>query len=187
MAMATLSLGVIDPYRATYSLPAGFQKNNASGFAPMYAKLEYGFWKHLSVAATFGYDAVNYNFSQLYAGFNDTIKRYRTDNLRIFSGGLTAFYHLGPYINVRGLDPFIGIGVSLVNIRYNALPQGDSQVVGTQHIATPYLKAGARYYISRTCSLYGDIGYDKQSIFSLGISCRFNGRKDKMADKKKEP
>jgi hypothetical protein len=171
--LATVSFGAIDPYRQGYSLPAGFEKNSTTGFPPVYAKLEYGFWKHTSIAATFGYDAVVYNFNQLYQGFNsETIKRYRTDDLRIFSGGVTAFYHLGQYLGIKRLDPFVGIGASLSNIRYNAFPQGDSLVVKTDHIVAPYFKAGARYYLSNTWNLFGDIGYDKQSIFSIGISCR---------------
>jgi hypothetical protein len=171
--LTDLSFGIADPYRNNYSLPSGFSKNSTTGFAPVYAKLEYGFWKHISVAATFGYDDLRYNFSQLYTGFNDTIKRYKTDNLRIFSAGVTAFYHLGRFINVKRLDPFAGVGLSLNNIRYNAFPQGDSLVVKTDHTVTPYLKAGVRYYISDRIGLYGDVGYDKQSIFSLGVTCRF--------------
>jgi len=172
--LATLSFGGIDHYRNNYSLPSGFQKTNTTGFPPIYAKLEYDFWKRISLAATFGFDAVTYNFSQIYQGFNnEKIYRYKTDDLRIFGGGVTAFYHLGDYIHVTRLDPFIGVGLSLNNIRYNAYPTGDSLAVKTEHSVTPFLKAGARYYISRTWNLYGDIGYDKQSIFSLGIACRF--------------
>ncbi len=172
MTIATVSLGFIDFYRQYYSVPKGFEKNNTSGYSLVYGKLEYGLSNTVSLAATFGYDAFTYNFSQLYTGYNGIIKRNQTDHLRAFSGGVTAFYHLGRVIQSKRLDPFIGIGVSLNNIRHSAYPQGDSTMIKSEHKTTPYLKAGARYYISSKFSLFGDAGYDQQSIFSIGASCR---------------
>ncbi len=176
-AMATVSLGFIDYYRHNYTLPSGFEKSNTSGFTPFYAKLEYGLYKHISIGVTFSYDAFIYNYKQDYTGNNVPFTRYRTDNARIFGGGLTVFYHLQKYIHIKHLDPFAGVGVSLNNLRYGSYPMGDSTGVKFDHIVTPYLKAGARYYLSGKCSLFGDIGFDKQSIFSLGFSCRFSPRK----------
>ena len=170
--LATVSLGFIDPYRQ-YKVPAGFEKNNTSGYALVYGKLEYGFTRHISLAATFVYDALYLNNSQLYTGFNGPIKRPQRDALRIVGGGVTGFYHLGSVIHIRHLDPFIGVGLSLNNIRHSNYPQGDSTLIKLDHIVTPYLKVGARYYISSRFSLFGDVGYDNQSIFSLGFSARF--------------
>src|SRR5580658_7215481 len=75
--MVTASLGIIDGYRYEYSLPPGFEKSNTSGFAPLFLKFEYGFYKHISVAVTFGYDAFQYNYEQEYSGNNGPFTRYR--------------------------------------------------------------------------------------------------------------
>ncbi len=169
----SLSCGFVDAYRNSYSLPAGFVKNNTSGFVPLYAKVEYGLTRNVGIAATLCYDAFNYNFSQQYVGNNGPFLRNRTDAFRSFSGGLAAFYHLGNLIRVKRLDPFAGVGLSVNNIRQNAYPQGDSTSIRVDHTTDLYLKVGARYYISRKVSVYGDAGYDNHTILSLGVSCRF--------------
>jgi len=158
---ATVAVGLIDNYRQNYSLPSGFQKSNTSGFAPFSAKLEYGFYKHISAAVMVGYDAFIYNFKQDYIGNNGPFTRYETSTARIWSGGLAAFYHFNNYVHIRQLDPFIGAGLYLNNIRYSAFPQGDSTLTKYDHTVTPYLKAGFRYYISDKFSVSGDVGYDK--------------------------
>ena len=172
--IATISLGFTDYYKNDYSLPSGYYKNNTSGYTLVNTKLEYFLGPQISLAATFGYDAFIYNFSQIYSGNNGNFFRYKTDKFRLFNGGITGFYHLGRLIQIKRLDPFIGVGISLNNIRHSAYPQGDSAVVKVTHIATPYFKAGARYYISDKFSLFADVGYDRQSIFNLGFSCRFS-------------
>jgi len=171
--MPTVCIGFIDGYRNSYSLPAGFVKNNTSGFAPLIFKLEYGFGHDISLAATMTYDAFNYNFAQQYQGYNGTFVRYRTDDFKLLSGGVTAFYHLRKVIRVNRLDPFAGVGLSLNNIRYSAYPSGDTFAIKVNHTVTPYLKVGARYYISDAFSIYADLGYDKPAIFSIGFSARF--------------
>ena len=174
---ATLSLGFVDPYRQDFSVPAGFEKTNTSGYANFSIKIDYALSKHISLAADFGYDAFNYNFNQLYTGYNGTVLRYRVNTFRVFSIGLIAYYHLSNIIHVRNLDPFVGVGFALNNARYSAYPQGDSTVIKLEHTVTPYLKVGARYYISDKFSIFGDLGYEKQSIFSLGFACRFFPKK----------
>jgi len=168
-----IALGFIDAYRHSYSLPSGFEKGNTSGFAPIYAKVEYGVSRDVSIAALFGYDAFQYNYGQEYTGNNGPFTRYVNNNTRVLSAGLVAFYHLGKVIPVKHLDPYVGIGLSLNNIRYGAQPQGDSIVVLYNHTVTPYLKAGARYYISSVYSVFADAGYDQHTIFDVGFSCRF--------------
>lgn len=176
--IATLSMGFLDFHRSYYRFPKNFEKGNTSGYGLIYGKLEYGVSDRISMAATFGYDAFYYNFSQLYPGYyGSPAKHYKTDHLRILSCGLSAFYHLGNVIAIPHLDPFLGIGASINNIRHSALPQGDSTTVNIEHTVTPYIKLGARYYITDKFSLFADAGYDKQSIFSIGASCRFFGRK----------
>lgn len=174
--LATASLGFIDPYRQ-YSIPADFQKNNTSGYTLIYAKVEYALTHNIGLAATAAYDAFVYNFSQLYTGFNGPIKRYKVDNLRIFDAGISAYYHLGQVIHIKRLDPFACVGVTISNIRQSAYPTGDSTAIKLDHRVFPVGKIGARYYISNRFSLFGDLGYDNQSIFSIGFSCRFLPRK----------
>lgn len=176
--IATVSMGFIDPNRKKFDLPAGFEKSNTSGYAQFYGKLEYAVSNKVSIAGTVGYDAFVYNYSQLYTGYAGVVKRYKADQFRIVSIGATAFYHLGSIIHVKNLDPFVGAGLSLNNTRHSMLAQGDSTVVTVEHGVTPYLKAGARYYISRHFSVFGDVGYDNMSIFSLGFSCRFFPKKE---------
>ncbi len=168
-----VSLGFIDAYRHTYPLGKGFEISNTSGFAPVFFKLDYGLSKTISLAASFGYDAFLYNVKQDYTGNNGPFTRYIANNTRILSGGLTAFYHLGKTIQIKHLDPFIGVGMSLNNIRYGAFPQGDSTVTKFERTVTPYLKVGASYYISSVYSIFGDIGYDQHTIVNIGFACRF--------------
>jgi hypothetical protein len=177
--IASVSLGFADFYRQYYSLAPGFEKSNTSGFAPVYFKIEYALSNTFSLAASFGYDAFLSNFKQDYVGNNGPFTRYIANNTRILSGGLVAYYHLGKVIKVKHLDPFVGVGLSLNNIRYGAYPQGDSTLTKFDHTVTPYLKAGARYYISSIYSIFGDVGYDQHSIVSLGFSCRFLSKKNK--------
>ncbi len=174
---ATAALGFVDGYKQSYSLPAGFVKNNTSGYHQLYAKLEYGLTRQISIGATFSYDAFTYNFGQQYTGNSGAFTRYRANNFRLLSGGVVAYYHLNNVIRVKNLDPFVGVGISLNNIRQSNYPQGDSTVINIDHTITPYLKVGARYYISSVFSLFADAGYDKESIFSIGASCRFFTKK----------
>jgi len=170
---ATISFGIIDQNRQTYTLPPGFEKSNTTGFAPVYFKLEKGITKHISLAASFGYDGFIYNFSQVYQGYNEVIKRYKTNQVQIFGYGLTAFYHLNEFIKVKRLDPFAGIGLAVNNSRNSAYPQGDSALIRKSNFISPYLRAGARYYISDGFALFGEVGYDQQSILSFGFTARF--------------
>lgn len=170
---ATLSLGFFDGYRNDFSLPSGFEKNSTSGYANVAVKIDYGISRHISLAASFGYNAFVYNFSQLYTGYNGTIRRYKANNFRMFNIGIIGYYHFGSFIKVNRLDPFVGIGLSLNNARYSAYPQGDSTLIRLDHTITPYLKAGARYYISDRFSVFADAGYEKQAMLTLGFSCRF--------------
>ena len=167
---ASISVGFIDQYKRNYSLPAGFEKSNTSGFAPFYAKLEYGLGKRVTIAGTFSYDAFVYNFNQLYESSNGIIRRYKTDNFRLASGGISGFYHFNKLAFAPRFRPFGGVGFSLNNIRHSAFPQGDSIVVRKEHALSPYLKVGGRYFISDKFSIYVDAGYDHQSIFSIGFS-----------------
>lgn len=171
--ITTISFGFADPNRNAFTTPAGFEKGMTTGFAPVYLKLEYGFGKNISLAASLSYAALRYNYYQLYTGYNGIIKRSKEDRFQVFSEGITAYYHLGNKIHVKHLDPFVGVGMSLNSISHSAYPQGDSMVEKTDFTMSPYIKAGARYYLSDKCSIFGDVGYDNQSVFSLGFTCRF--------------
>ena len=172
-----MAFGFIDNNRQNYSVPAGFSKGLVTGFIPFFARIEYGLTRTVSIGATMGYDVFVYNNKHEFTGNNGPFNRYVTNNTRILSGGLTAFYHLGGLIHSSNFDPFIGAGVALNNIRYSAYPQGDSTAVRIDHTLTPYLKAGARYYISDRFSVYGDVGLDQQAIISVGACCRFYSKR----------
>ena len=175
--MISVSLGFVDPNRK-YSVPSGFSKTNTTGYNPAYVKVEYATGKHFSLAGNFSIDEVVYNYEQLYTGYNGIIKRYKTNKYTQFGAGIIGCYHFGDFIKIRNLDPFAGVGVSLNNIHQTALPQGDSTLGRTEHTATPHLKVGARYYFNDYFSLFGDVGYDKESLFSIGMSCRFFSSRD---------
>jgi hypothetical protein len=170
--LATFSLGAINAYRDNYSLPQGFEKNNVSGFLPLYAKLEYGITHHTGLAATFGYDAFIINYNQLYQGHDGMVKRYRSNAVTTLSAGASLFYHVVPFERIKRVDPFVGLGFSLNNVRQSAHPQGDSIVAIRENLISPYIKAGVRYYLSYNFSLFADAGYDKRSIVTLGASVR---------------
>lgn len=169
----TAALGIVDGYRHYYTLPPAFEKNNTTGFAPFYARLEYGLTNHISFGGTFTYDAFVCNFNQVYKGNNGTVLRYKSNNTRVISGALAGYYHFIHPFNTERLDLYIGLGLSINNIRYGAFPEGDSTRVKVEHTVLPVAKLGARYYINDVFSLYGDAGFDFQSICSVGVSCRF--------------
>lgn len=174
---ATASLGFADGNRTGYTVPAGYDKGDISGFAPFFAKLEYGLSRHISLGATFCYDAFVANFRQQFTGNGVAFTRYINNQARIFSGGVAAYYHLGDVFRVPRLDPFIGLGLELNNIRYNKAPQGDTTAIQFSHPLTAYYKVGARYYLTDQFSLFGDLGFDKQALLTIGVSCRFRSRK----------
>lgn len=173
---AAVSVGFVDHYRNSYSLPAGFEKQNTSGFLPVYARIEYAFANHWSIAGVFSYDDFNYNFFQLYKGYNGDIRRPVVSHFTLYAGGAQAVYH-HPFEAVPKLDPFIAAGVSVNITRDSKFPQGDSTIVRTLHTTSPSIRVGARYYLTNTFSFYGDVGYDELSVCSLGMSVRFNSRK----------
>jgi hypothetical protein len=179
--IATMALGFINSYKTDYTVPANFEKGNTTGFSPLQVKLEYCISNRVSLAFAGAYGTAVFNSFQLYEGNNGTIKRYKTNHWRILGLGLTAYYHLGYLIQVKGLDPFIGAGISLNNIRHSALPFGDSTIINKTHGVTPSIKAGARYYFSDKVSVFADAGYDKLSMFSLGFSCKVTPAKHKSA------
>ncbi len=171
--IATLAVGFADGHRNDFSVPSGFEKNNTSGFAPVYGKLEYGISNNMSVGVLLGYDGYMGNYYQLYTANGKDYKRNRSDKTDIYSAGLSANYHFGKIIPVKRLDVFVGVGFTLNNEHHSALPQGDSTVKLTDRNVTPTLKAGVRYYLASRSSLYADLGYDKNSMFCVGYSCRF--------------
>lgn len=171
--IASLSVGFMDEYRSKYVVPSGFNLSNTTGFAPVYGTLEYGISDHVSIGANFYYDAFYSNFYKLYQAYGTEYKRYATDKVRVFSGGAICNYHFGNMIPIKKLDAFVGMGIALNNIHNTGKPQGDSTAIYTEHTVSPSIKAGVRYYLSKSGSLYANIGYDRKTIFSIGFSCRF--------------
>lgn len=176
--IATVALGIANGYKADYNVPSGFAKGTVTGFAPVYARIEYGVSNRVSVAFGAAFSTIHYNTTKIYQGYNGPIYRNAANKQRLFSGGIMAFYHFRSLFGSEKLDPFVGVGLSINNIKQSAYPQSDSTTtVQKTHTAMPFLKAGVRYYVSDIFSLYADAGYDKLSVASIGVSCRFAGKK----------
>lgn len=175
--MFTIGAGFFDGWRSNYTFPAGFQKGNFSGFAPLFARVELDISRSISMGFYFTYDAFTNNYSQIVESNGGTYYRPKTDISQVFGAGFSAWYHLGKFIRVPNLDPFIGVGVEECNFHQAAMPQGDSTVAHTDHTINPSVKAGVRYYFSPKCSLYADAGFDMTSKMDIGFSCRFFSKK----------
>jgi len=175
--IATVCIGFVNGYKTDYAVPNTFERGNTTGFAPVYARLEYGLTDHFSAGVTASYNTLYFNSFHLHPGYGGPVRRYTADQFRVLGVGIAGYYHFTKLFHVARLDPFIGFGASINNIRNTALPEGDSTVIRRTHTITPYLKVGARYFISDKVSLFADAGYDKLSIVSVGFSCRFYGAK----------
>lgn len=169
----TLSAGFMNGYKKEYTVPAGFEKGNTSGFTPIYARIEYGIADMVTLGFSTSWSTIYFNSFKTDMGYNGPIKRYYPNKWRLFSGGLIAYYHFDNVIYIPYLDLFVGAGINLNNISENARPQGDSIITQTSHTALPTIKIGARYSFAPHFSVFGDVGYDKLSIFSVGVSCSF--------------
>ena len=177
----TFTIGFIDQFRSEIKLPADYENNKISGFAPLSLSGDYAISNRFSLGVSLGYDAFIDNFDQLYYGNGETFRRYYADNIRIFSGAVTGYYHFKKIIHSNNIDLFAGAGLQINNIRHSNAPQADSvaQIV-MNHSVTPILKAGCSYFITEKVSLYGSVGYTKQSAISLGFTYRFrSGIKEK--------
>jgi outer membrane protein W len=174
--LVTAGIGFMNSYRDEYRVPPSFEKGNITGFAPLFVRGEYAVSDRVSLGATFNHSLLYFNSFRLYPSFNGPVKRYTADQFRVFGVGLSAWYHFRHLFNIPGLDPFIGIGANINNERHTAMPEGDSTVRFRTHTVTPVVKAGVRYYLSDKVSLYGDAGFDKFSVVSLGVTCRFDRR-----------
>jgi hypothetical protein len=174
--IATLSIGFINDLRQNFSVPAGFEKANTTGFAPIYARVEYAGKSHMGYALTVGYDAFYGNYYKIYTGNGREYKRYKMDKVNVYSAGLSLNYHFDKLIHIKKLDVFATAGFLLNNIQHSAFAQGDSTVAFTDRKVAPVLKAGVRYYLSPKASVYADLGYDRHSLFALGFSCLFAKR-----------
>ncbi len=177
LTLATISVGFADYYRANITAPKGFSKNNVTGFAPVYGRLEYGVGQHISLAFTGSYDLYYVHYNQEFTSYNGgSFSRFNTDAVRVFRTGVSGYYHFGQLFHSRLVDCFVGLGCSINNIRHSQWPAGDSVAVLKEHTVSPSVRVGARYYLSQHGSVFADAGYDRQSVLSIGYSCRFFGR-----------
>jgi hypothetical protein len=176
---ATVAVGFSDYYKNYYTMPSGFTKNNTTGFAPVYFKLEYGLSKRMTLTFNFGYDNFLYNYNQLFYGNGVTFSRYHSSMFSVYSGGLSMVYYFNHWLHMKNLETFISAGISLNNLNYTDYPRGDSLAAITLHNATPVIRVGARYYLSDSHSggIFADAGYDRQSIFSIGLSAALHSKR----------
>lgn len=179
--MATLTGGFINDYRNDYSAPANFEKGTTTGMLPIQGRIEYNLGGRVSFGANAGYSTLRFNGYRIYEGFAGPIKREESEDWRIFRVGIGAYYHLGYLFRTNRFDPFIGAGINLNNIKTETHPYGDVATDATSHTITGSIKAGVRYYVSNSVSLYADAGYDRLSAITVGASCRF-AKKGKTID-----
>ncbi len=57
----TVSIGFINGYRTRYTVPPGFDKGSTTGFAPIYARLEYGVSDRVSIAFNTAFNTIYFN------------------------------------------------------------------------------------------------------------------------------
>ncbi len=174
--IAGFSAGFLNSYRNEYTVPAGYEKGNVTGFIPVYLRGEYGISNRVSLGVSFGYSTLLFNSHKVTQGYNDPIRRYVPNKWRLLNAGVTAYYHFNHLLNAPKLDVFVGGGLCLNNILETRSISDDTLMERKSHTIQPILKAGVRYYINPVFSLYADAGYDKLSIFSLGFSCRLTGK-----------
>ena len=181
--IVTLAVGMGDYYRSnpTYALPSGFAKNNTTGFPSIAGKLEYGINQDFCMAATVYHDNFNYNFSQAYTGNGVTFTRYRVNNFALFGVGLSGIYYIPMGGSLPNFSTFLCLGFSLNNIQQSQVPQGDSTTALLTHVVSPVLRVGGRYSFtkSRQAGLVLELGYDRQSYVSLGLSAQLVRKKGK--------
>jgi hypothetical protein len=163
--------------RANYSTSSSFKKGTASGFAPVYGRLEYGLSKHVGIGVAFVYGVFNASVYREYSENGRTYRRYATDRVRLFNTNVFGTYHLGHIIKVKKLDPFVSIGVGINTVSHSNKTQADSMVVDKDYTVSPFLRAGARYYISTRGSLFADVGYDGKALMTIGASCIMNRKR----------
>ena len=171
--LITLSFGVGDWNKTNYKLPDSFKHSLASFSLPVYLKLEHAISSSLGIAVSLAYDAFYYNYMQrIYFNGTENYRLY-SDKFSVVSPGVGIFYHFNKVIPVRNLDVFLGVGGTLNFINHTNFPRADtlsSQIKTTESIM---IKLGARYYVNRHASFFGDIGYDQFALLSLGASYRF--------------
>jgi hypothetical protein len=179
--LLSLGAGFGDYYRSNpeFGMPAGFHAGNMTGFIPVSARLEYGLNDRFVLAGTIYTDHFQYNYYQDYIGQNGTYSRYMTNKFNLFGVGVSGMYYPVLHVQVPNLEPFIQIGLSLNNLQFSAVPQGDSSVSATTHRVSPVIRIGGRYYFSRArnAGIYLELGYDRQSVVNLGLSTRLVRKK----------
>ncbi|MBS1689153.1 MAG: hypothetical protein JSS96_10545 [Bacteroidetes bacterium] len=169
----TISLGLADWNKQNYKLPDSTRYGSGSGSLPVYFRLERAVNNNISIAVSLAYDVFRYNYSR--EGYTNGVLFYRpvTDKVSIISPGLQAFYHFNKLIPVRNLDLSVGLGIAANYIKHSNYPSSDTISNVIKPDVTLTARLAARYYINRHASAFLDIGYDKMSLLSLGVSFRF--------------
>jgi hypothetical protein len=179
--MLDLGVGFGDYYRAhpEFGMPAGFHSGNITGFIPLSARIEYGLNERFVLAGSLYTDHFQYNYYQDFASQNGTYSRYMTNKFNLFGVGVSAVYYPVLKVQVPNLEPFLQIGLSLNNLQYSGVPQGDSTVSATTHRVSPVIRIGGRYYFSkaRNAGIYLELGFDRQSVVNFGVSAKLVRKK----------
>jgi hypothetical protein len=171
-----ISFGFGDYYKTNYKLPDSSKFGSGSACFPVYFRIERAIHKHISLSASLLYDVFYYNYSMEGFGNNGLFYRPQNDKVRVLSPGLQLNYHFDKFIPSPRLDLFISAGFAANYVKHSNYPTSDSLSKTTKADVTPVIKLGVRYYINHNAAFYGDLGYDKMSVISIGFSYRLYGR-----------
>lgn len=171
--LVSLGAGIGNSLKNDFSVPAGFQLKNATGSIPFIVTAEYLLNRQVGIGAVMETSTYWGNYYQLFYSGGNTYYRSHSNQVNTLAFGLYASYHLGKYIKVKRLDPYVSLGVMSLSSQQDRKPQGDSIVSTTDRNVNLYARLGARYYISKRAAFYADFGISKQAIATVGFTCRF--------------
>jgi hypothetical protein len=175
-SILSISFGFSDWNKQNFEMPDSAAFGSGSVSLPIYFRAERAISSHVGIAVSLAYDVFYYNYSKQEYNHGSIFYRPQNDKVRIISPGLELYYHFNKFIHNANWDVFVGVGAHANFVNHTNYPSKDSLSNTTPVDMAPFAKLGARYYINRNASFFGDVGYDKMSLISLGFSYRLYGR-----------
>ncbi|MBA3827831.1 MAG: hypothetical protein H0X33_02745 [Taibaiella sp.] len=175
-SIITVSFGLADWNKQNYKKPDSTTFGSGSTSLPVYLKLERAIGKHISITASLAYDVFYYNYSHPEVSNGKSYYLQYSDKVRIVSPGLQLSYHFNDLIPIRNLDVFITAGGAANFVHHDSYLHADTSSHVTRPTIDPLVRLGARYYINKHAAFFGDVGYDRISLISLGFSYRIFGK-----------
>ncbi len=135
----------------------------------LYLKYERALTKNIGIGISFGYCGYSKN---LQSGTD-----YIHGTLRVYSVTPSLSYHLGRFLELKKVDPYISAGATFrgVDNYFDKHPNSNYDNNSFTDIL-PAVRLGARVYLLNFSKVdfgfSGELGFDGMSFFSLGIMCR---------------